>query len=72
MLSVPTFRLVRSWSLSLGAWVPKNPARRKLASAARCLLDLLGRVQRLLAADGEVAGGAGVDSFLVISGSGRR
>ena len=32
--------------------------------AARCLLDRLGPAQRLLAADGEVAGGA--DSFLVI------
>jgi hypothetical protein len=33
-------------------------------TAARCLLDLLGPAQRVLAADGEVAGGA--DSFLVI------
>jgi hypothetical protein len=42
VLSLPIFRLVRSRSLSLGAWVPKNLARRRKPSAARCLLDLLG------------------------------
>ena len=40
----PTFRLVRSWSLSLGAWVPTNPARRILASAARCCSTCSGRL----------------------------
>ncbi|MEN9899198.1 MAG: hypothetical protein RLZZ152_242, partial [Pseudomonadota bacterium] len=29
VLSLPIFRLVRSRSLSLGAWVPKNLARRR-------------------------------------------
>src|ERR1035437_5638904 len=74
VLSLPIFRLVRSRSLSLGAWVPKNLARRRKPSAARCLLDLLGPPGRRSGCwphDGEVAGGAVADSTLVISGSGR-
>ena len=43
-------------------WWPR--IRRGAVRAARCLLDLLAPAQRVLAADGEVAGGA--DSFLVI------
>ncbi len=53
VLSLPNFRLVRSRSLSLGAWVPKNLARRTLgfggalpARPARAAWA----VQRLLAA----------------------
>ena len=77
VLSLPIFRLVRSRSLSLGAWVPKNLARRRKPSAARCLLDLLdllgppGRRSGCWPHDSEVAGGAVADSTLVISGSGR-
>src|SRR5450830_1533522 len=65
VLSLPIFRLVRSRSLSLGAWVPKNLARRRKPSAARCLLDLLGPPGRRSGCwphDGEVAGGAVADS----------
>jgi len=54
--------------------VPKNLARRRKPSAARCLLDLLGPPGRRSGCwphDGEVAGGAVADSTLVISGSGR-
>ena len=51
MLSLPTFRLVRSWSLSLGAWVPRNLARTNDGFGGALLRDLLGwAVQRLLAA----------------------
>ena len=32
--------------LSLGAWVPKNLARRSLASAARCCSTCSGRLKR--------------------------
>src|ERR1019366_424795 len=74
LATLPIFRLVRSRSLSLGAWVPKNLARRRKPSAARCLLDLLGPPGRRSGCwphDGEVAGGAVADSTLVISGSGR-
>jgi hypothetical protein len=61
VLSLPIFRLVRSRSLSLGAWVPKNLARRRKPSAARCLLDLLGPRSGCWPHDGEVAGGAGFE-----------
>ena len=74
VLSLPIFRLVRSRSLSLGAWVPKNLARRRKPSAARCLLDLLGPPGRCSGCwphDGEVAGGAVADFVLVISRSRR-
>jgi hypothetical protein len=49
---------------SIGNWRAWPRIRRGAVTAARCLLDLLGPAQRVLAADGEVAGGA--DSFLVI------
>jgi hypothetical protein len=62
VLSLRHFRLASWRSLSLGGWWPR--IRRGAVTAARCLLDLLGPAQRVLAADGEVAGGA--DSFLVI------
>ena len=54
--------------------MPKNLARRRKPSAARCLLDLLGPPGRRSGCwphDGEVAGAAVADSTLVISGSGR-
>src|ERR1035437_6195842 len=75
VLSLPSFRLVLSRSLSRGAWVPKNLARRRKPSAAPCLLDLLGPPGRRSGCwphDGEVAGGAVADFVLVISGSRRR
>jgi len=48
VLSLPIFRLVRSRSLSLGAWVPKNLARRTKAAARPARAAWA--VQRLLAA----------------------
>ena len=62
VLSLRHFRLASWRSLSLGGWWPR--IRRGAVRAARCLLDLLGPAQRVLAADGEVAGGA--DSVLVL------
>ena len=48
VLSLPNFRLVRSRSLSLGAWVAKNLARRRKQSARPARAAWA--VQRLLAA----------------------
>jgi len=62
VLSLRHFRLASWRSLSLGGWWPR--IRCGAVTAARCLLDLLGPAQRVLAADGAVAGGA--DSVLVI------
>jgi hypothetical protein len=65
------FGLVGWFSLSLGAWVPKNLARRSMVSAGAMLLDRLGPPGRCSGCrphDGEVAGGAVVDLDLMISG----
>ena len=62
VLSLRHFRLASWRSLSLGGWWPR--IRCGAVTAARCLLDLLGPAQRVLAADGAVAGGA--NSVLVI------
>jgi hypothetical protein len=59
VLSLRHFRL--AFFIPWGWW-PR--ILRGAVTAARCLLDLHGPAQRVLAADGEVAGGA--DSFLVI------
>ena len=56
VLSLRHFRRASRCSLSLGRWWLR--IRRGAVTAARCLLDLLGPAQRVLAADGEVAGGA--------------
>ena len=69
VLSLLKFRLVRSRSLSLGAWVPKNLARRSMAFGGAMLLDLLGPPGRCSGCwphDGAVAGGAVADFILVI------
>ena len=58
VLSLRHFRLARWCSLSLGGWWPKNPARRILASAARCCSTCSGRRW--------AAGGAVADFLLVI------
>src|ERR1019366_800454 len=55
----------------LGAWVPKNLARRSMVSAGAMLLDRLGppgRGSGCRPHDGEVAGGAVADLDLMISG----
>ena len=57
--------------LSLGAWVPKKLARRRMVSAGAMLLDRLGPPGRCSGGrphDGEVAGGAVADLGLLISG----
>jgi hypothetical protein len=51
VLSLRHFRLASWRSLSLGGWWPR--IRRGAVTAARCLLDLLGPAQRVLAADGD-------------------
>ena len=58
VLSLPTFRLASARSLSLGAWLPKNLARRIFGGAMPARPARAG--QRLLAADGAVAGGADI------------
>src|ERR1035441_10443983 len=70
---VLSLRHFSGWfSLSLGAWVPKNLARRRMVSAGAMLLDRLGPPGRCSGCwphDGEVAGGAVADLGLLISGA---
>src|ERR1039457_6988370 len=69
---VLSLRHFSGWfSLSLGAWVPKNLARRSMVSAGAMLLDRLGPPGRCSGCrphDGAVAGGAVADLDLMISG----
>src|SRR5674476_648979 len=63
---VLSLRHFSGWfSLSLGAWVPKNLARRSMVSAGAMLLDRLGPPGRCRPHDGEVAGGAVADLDLM-------
>ena len=71
VLSLRHFGLAGWFSLSLGAWVPKNLARRRMVSAGAMLLDRLGPPGRCSGCrphDGKVAGGAVADLGLLISG----